>query len=309
IGGTVQFSAATYTVLESAGNAVITVTRTGGTAGGATVDFATSNGTATAGADYTTTTSTLTFGIGQTTQTVLVPIADDPTFDGVETVNLTLSNPGPNATTKLGTRTTAVLRLLDNELALGFSAPTYSVRESAGVATITVELTGVNVTPVTVNWATSNGSATAGSDYGVRGAGTPPGPTPPPSGTLTFAPGGSPTTVRTRTFTVPILQDAVLEGTETVNLTLSGPVGATVIAGRGTAVLSIQDDDIGGTIQFSAATYSVLESAGNAVITVTRTGGTAGGATVDFATSNGTATAGADYTTTTSTLTFGIGQT
>src|SRR6185503_12260954 len=120
VGGTIQFSAATYTVTEGVGSAVITVTRSGSTAAGATVDFATSNGTATAGADYTTTTGTLTFGFGQTTQTFSVPITDDGAFEGVETVNLTLSNPGPAGATTLGTRTTAVLRIVDNELALGF---------------------------------------------------------------------------------------------------------------------------------------------------------------------------------------------
>ena len=53
-----------------------------------------------------------------------------------------------------------------------------------------------------------------------------------------------------------------------------------------------------GTLQFSAATYSVAENGGNATITVTRTGGSAGAVGVTFATSNGTATAPSDYTAT-----------
>src|SRR5207249_2799445 len=52
----------------------------------------------------------------------------------------------------------------------------------------------------------------------------------------------------------------------------------------------------GGSLQFSSATYSVGEGGGGAVITITRTGGTAGTTSVQFATSNGTATAGSDYT-------------
>ena len=51
-----------------------------------------------------------------------------------------------------------------------------------------------------------------------------------------------------------------------------------------------------GTIQFSAATYSVGENAGTATVTVTRTGGSSGAVSVTFATSNGTATAPGDYT-------------
>jgi hypothetical protein len=237
-----QFSAATYTVGEGAGTAAIVISRTGSTAG-ATVDYATSDGTGTAGTDYTTTTGTATFAVGQTALTFLVPVANTAAADGVRTVNLTLSNPGPpNATTTLGARSTAVLRIIDNEVSVGFSAPNYTVRENAGLATITVELTGVNATPVTVRWATSNGTATAGADYGIRGAGTPPGPTPPPTGVLTFPVGGTPTTVRTRTFTVPILNNTIVEGTETVNLTLSSPSpGVQLVTGRDTAVLSITE--------------------------------------------------------------------
>ena len=152
-GGAMQFSATTYTVGEGAGNAAIVITRTGSTAGGATVDYATSDGTGVAGTDYTTTTGTAIFAVGQTSLTFPVPILDNATPDGVRTVNLTLSNPGPNATTTLGARFTAVLKIVDNDLSLAFSAPNYSVRENVASATITVELTGVNAAPVTVAWA------------------------------------------------------------------------------------------------------------------------------------------------------------
>ena len=70
------------------------ISRTGSTAGGATVDYATSDGTGAAGTDYTTTTGTATFAVGQTSLTFLVPVADTPAADGVRTVNLMLSNPG-----------------------------------------------------------------------------------------------------------------------------------------------------------------------------------------------------------------------
>ena len=70
------------------------MTRTGGTASGVTVDYATSDGTASAGADYAPTTGTLTFGAGTTSQSFTVPIVNDTSAEGDETVNLTLSNPG-----------------------------------------------------------------------------------------------------------------------------------------------------------------------------------------------------------------------
>ncbi|MDE2676430.1 MAG: hypothetical protein OXI76_00835 [Gemmatimonadota bacterium] len=69
-----------------------------------TVDYATSDGSATAGADYTSTNGTLTFAIGDATKTVLVPIADDASDEENETLSLTLSNP-TNATLSDATAT------------------------------------------------------------------------------------------------------------------------------------------------------------------------------------------------------------
>jgi Calx-beta domain/Beta-propeller repeat len=305
IGGVIQLSTTAYTVGEGGGSATITVTRSGSTAGGATVDYATSDGTATAGADYTATGGTLTFARGQTRQTFTVPITPDALAEGVETVNITLSNPGPPSTmtTLRPDRDEAVLRIVDAQLTLALKAAVSSVRENAGGATIAVELTGVNTTPVTVTWTATPGTALAGSDFGTRGSAVP------PTGLLTFSPGGSPTTVRTRTFRVPILQDPLIEGTESLSLTLSGAVGAPLVAGRDTATLSIVDDDSGGAIQFSAATYTVAENVGLATIAVTRSGSSAGGATVDYTASDGSAVAGVDYTATAGTLTFGVGET
>ena len=118
---------------------------------------------------------------------------------------------------------------------------------------------------------------------------------------MTFAVGGTPTTVRTRTFTIPILSDTGVEGPQTVNLTLSGPTGgAGLVTGRDTAVLTINEDDVAGVIQFSALSFNAIECAitaltCNATLTVSRTGGLASGVTVDFATADVTAIAGTDY--------------
>ena len=58
-----------------------------------TVDYATQDGTATAGSDYTNVSGTLTFSAGVTTRTVGVPVADDREHEGDETLTLVLSNP------------------------------------------------------------------------------------------------------------------------------------------------------------------------------------------------------------------------
>ena len=70
-----------------------------------TVDYATSDGTATAGADYTADSGTLSFAIGETEKTVSVTVLDDSHDEGSETMRFTLSNPVPSATVKLGDAT------------------------------------------------------------------------------------------------------------------------------------------------------------------------------------------------------------
>src|SRR5262249_43283100 len=75
--GALQFSSRMYAVNENGGTATITVTRTGGSDGSVTVNYATSNGTATAGSDYTATSGTLTFAAGETSKTFTIPILDD----------------------------------------------------------------------------------------------------------------------------------------------------------------------------------------------------------------------------------------
>src|SRR5205823_2321031 len=113
------------------------------------------------------------------------------------------------------------------------------------------------------------------------------------------------------TSAIPICKDTLDESYETVNLTLSNPTGGATLGTPDTAMLTIIDNDSGGVLQFSSATYSVSEGvlSGKAVIKVTRSGGTASGVTVDYATSDGTATDGSDYIATSGTLTFAAGQT
>jgi len=132
-GGTLQFSSGTFSVLEGGGSAGITITRTGGSAGTATIQIATSNGSGVAGTDYTTVSQTVTFNDGETSKIVNVPITDNLFNQPNRTVNLTLSNAGGSG--QPGSPLTAVLTILDDDPIGGyikFSAPTYSVGEGAG---------------------------------------------------------------------------------------------------------------------------------------------------------------------------------
>jgi hypothetical protein len=278
--GALAFAATQFTATEGGPAAVITVVRTGGTASGVTVQFATSNGTATAGSDYQARSGTLSFGAGQTSRTFTVPILDDSRAESAETVTLTLSNPGGGGV--LGSPSTAVLRILDNEPIIGFTG------RWVGDG-LEVERTGpANVTS-RVDYGAIDGTAIAGSDYA------------PLSGTLTFGPG-----VRIRIIPIRVLRDTAAEGNEHFTVVLSNAVRARL--GQTRRQVVIKDNDFGGTVQFNAATYSVNEGA-NRTITVTRTGGAGTELAVHVFTSDGTASAGSNYIAVSRTLLFAVGQT
>ncbi|MCZ6690630.1 MAG: IPT/TIG domain-containing protein [Planctomycetota bacterium] len=112
--GNLQFSSAAYQVLESGGSITITVTRTNGVGNAVSVDYATSDGTATAPADYTSASGPLNWLAGDgADKSFTVDIFNDSVVEGGETVNLTLSNSTGGAT--LGTPNTAVLTILDDD--------------------------------------------------------------------------------------------------------------------------------------------------------------------------------------------------
>ena len=145
--GTLQFSSATYSVAENGGNATITITRTGGSAGAVGVSFATSNGTATAPADYTATSQTVSFANGDAAnKTVSIPIVNDTSVEPNETVNLALTSPTGGAT--LGSPSTAVLTITDNDAGVTLSvSPTTIARGGTTTAT----WSGIT-TPTPTDW-------------------------------------------------------------------------------------------------------------------------------------------------------------
>jgi Calx-beta domain len=223
--GTVQFQMASYTVSEGVGTATIVATRSGGSGGFFTVNYATANGTGLAGSAYQPAMGTLTFQPGENSQTFTVTILDNGQPEGDVTVLLGLSNPmGP---VTLGTQSTAVLTILGNQPgAFQFQMSDFTVDEAAATATITVTRNQPGLTS-TVNYSTADGTAIAGIDYL------------PASGTLTFNPG-----VLSQTFTIPILINPLIKGNETVLLNLSSPSPNASLGSPSSAVLVIIDDGI-----------------------------------------------------------------
>ncbi|MEQ1923783.1 MAG: choice-of-anchor Q domain-containing protein, partial [Pyrinomonadaceae bacterium] len=122
-----QYSSANYSIGEGGGTATITVNRANGTEGVDTVNYATSNGTATGGAscgggvDYVNAAGTLTFNAGVSSQTFTVTICEDLQIKGSETINLALSLP-IGAT--LGSQVTSVLTITDNDTPTPTNTPT-----------------------------------------------------------------------------------------------------------------------------------------------------------------------------------------
>ena len=110
--GSLQFSAPAFSGNEGCAPATITVTRTNGSTGAVTVDFASNDGTATQARDYELASGTLAFGDGETSKTLDVLITKDAYTEGNETVNLALSNATGGAA--LGAQTTATLTIIDD---------------------------------------------------------------------------------------------------------------------------------------------------------------------------------------------------
>ena len=108
---TVQFSAPTYSVNETGGALLVSVTRSGGIPSAFNVSYATSNGTAQAGKDYQATNGVLSFANGELVKTFSIPIVNDNLADGNETVNLTLFAPTSGAL--LATPSTSTLTIID----------------------------------------------------------------------------------------------------------------------------------------------------------------------------------------------------
>jgi hypothetical protein len=278
--GTIDLSSATYSVVEGAGVATITVTRASASNIVESVDYATSDGSATAGSDYTTTTGTITFGTDEMSKSFQVPVADDSDFEGDETVNVTLSNPqnvtNPLEPPVLGTNTPATLTIVDDDVAtFAFADATPSFGEGDGTVDVTVTRGGATNVAADIGYSDDGtGTATAGTDYSLTAS------------TLHFAAGET-----SKTFPVTINQDSDMEGNETVGLQLTE--GATQVS---TALLSIVDDDISQpSVQFSNADYDVGEADATATLTVTLSEPAAGGESVHYAFGNGadTATPGA----------------
>lgn len=255
-----------------------------------TVAYATANGTASNGTDFTAVAGTLVLPPGATSATIEVSVNGDTTLEPAETFTLALSN----ATQAALADATATGTILNDdpvpEISLSGGA---EYEGDAGTTTLvfTAYLSFPIPFPVTVNYATANNGATAGSDY--VGA----------TGTLTFAAG-----VDTAALSVTVIGDTMYEAGEQVRLNLSAPTNATLAQAFATGTI-LNDDSLP-----AVSIQDVVADEGNAgstgfVFVVELSNASAYPVTVDFATANDSALAGSDYTAASGSLLFGPGTT
>jgi len=204
-------------------NATFTVSLSAAYDAAVTVHYATANGTATAGSDYLAASGDVTFAPGQTSKVVTVAVLGDRVAEPTETFAVNLSSPSADAAIAVGQ---GVGTILDDEPRISINS--VSTKEGNGGTTqfiFTVSLSAAYDQPVTVNYSTANGTATAGSDYQAK------------SGTLTFAPGQT-----TQTITIVVYGDKTAESDETFFVNLNSPSSnAFFLAPQG--IGTILDDD------------------------------------------------------------------
>ena len=188
-----------------------------------TMSFHTQDATAHAGVDYVASSGTLTFAPGTTAATLQVPVIPDQLVEATESFSMLLGgSPGALLIDGLGRG-----RIVDDDAFPSVGAVDCAVVETDGGTTgcvLEARLSAPYPEPVTMQYATADGTATAGSDYTAQ------------SGVLTFAPGAV-----SRTVSVPVVGDGAPEPDETFALALTSPVNATL--GDATADGVIVDDD------------------------------------------------------------------
>lgn len=267
------------------GSLSFTVTRSGDLSASQSVNWASASNTAISETDFSAGSGTLTFAAGEPSKTVSIATLQDTVYEGNETLFVNLSGVTGGATISdpqgLGTIT-------DDDQAITFAIGDVSVVEGGNLV-LTVTKTGTTVNTTSVNYASANGNALAGSDYTAV------------SGTLTFL--GADTS---KTVTIATIDDGIIEANETVLVNLSGAsVGTTISDGQGVGTITDNDAPASPTLSVS--------DGGNTegfpiTFTVTRSGDTSFSVSVSYATATGTAGSN-DFTAASGTLTFAAGQT
>lgn len=301
----VEFSETLPLAIEEDEGIELTLVRSGVLDVAAAVTLQLEDQSATFPEDYPLRSVRVEFEPGDATASVRIPLIDDPIPEGRETIALSLVDPSPNVT--IGRDGRAIGLVDDDDTLLQFAQPLFEVNEDeTPVRAVTVVRSGNLNRTSRATIALSDGTASFPEDYDNTPI------------AVEFQPGETERVVR-----VPVVDDAIAEDSETVNLTLTDPSDGTQLNGDRTAVLVINDNDgidpepppppppeAPGQIVFSSSSY-VVEEDGSAFaeISLRRIDGSTGAVSVTLIPSDRTAIAPGDYDPSPQVVTFADGQT
>lgn len=284
----IQLDAAAYAATTGDNAVHLTVTRAGNTSVAAGVDYTTTSGTAAEGTDYIGAAFTLEFAPGEATKQIAVTLLENLEAPGDRTFTLTLSNPAGAA--QLGAVVSATVTIENPYSPVRFAAAGYTASTDDTEVEITVVRSGNLSVPATVDYMTGDLTAIFDHDYGAA------------YDTLSFAPGEA-----SATFTVPLLGNRHAPDGLRFSVTFVDGTGGAVLEAPAATIVTIENDHV--PVQLAAVEYGFTTDDPSAQLTVTRTGDVARAVTVNYATADGTAHAGTDYTARSGILTFGPGVT
>lgn len=316
----VEIKASTHATVEGAATPVtFTVSRSGDASTALTVPLALSAtaGTATA-ADISGLPSSVTIPAGAGSASFTVSALADGVSEGAEDLVVAVQPSAAFHIAEAGA--SASVTLSETALNVGtlqFTTSALTAAENTDSVTLTVTRLGSTDGDVSVSYAATGGTATAGTDYGAFG------------GTLTWMSGES----APKTITIPLVNDPDAETAETLVVKLLTPSQPGALGSPATLTVTIADDETGagmgggndgggnnngggtpqipgeGTLQFATTSVSLAEGNGTATVAVSRTGSSVGPVSVGYYTMSFSATHGTEYTYAGGTLNWADGDT
>ncbi len=266
------------TVSESEQEAVFPVTLSGEAGMELEFSYAVEDETAEAGQDYASAAGTVTFASGELRQQIQISILDDQETEPTETFRVRLS--GDNILDGEGRGT-----ILDDDAPLTVGIGDGEASEGAGSLALRVWLNRASSRVVTVQFASSDSTATSSADYAAS------------RGMIIFEPGSTEGQIR-----IQVVEDEEIEPAETFQVALSNARHATIARGTGTGTI-LDNDGItsvsvqGGTVSRRVATFEVRLSAASSLPVL-----------VSYASEDGSAKAGQDYAPSAGQITFTPGE-
>ncbi len=287
-----KFNPSTLTVNENAGTATVTLNITNPNATATSVDVKVKGGSATAGSDYTFTTQTVTFPANVTAaQTFTIPIIDDAAQEGDETIQLVLRNPNNSASLLADSILTITIPLNDvSAPVLGFATPVTVTKKEGTSYTFDVTIATANINATSVDVVLKSTATATSADYTGL------------TQTVTFPANTS----ANQSKTISISADNLAENDENIVFVLRNATNSAVLTADSILTITIPKNDQPVQAKFVPTTINVLETATTAGVSINVLGASsnANATTFEVVVKGGTATAGTDYTFSSTTVTI-----